>query len=547
MEQFENTHVDGLAPWQNGAAFNTYWTYNQSTKATFYAVVSPRYYYFMMRYVQHWLYWYDGWVPYFHNSSNGIFSTHIAASIVNRLADKVSGGQLMFKNSGKELKKGETNAALEFISTKWAQQADFARVRNLATRFAAAAGTALLKANIDKKGIWAEALRFDSFVPEVDFRGNIVKVTCYLQQYTNMERSSNGNTKDSYYLVEERYFGDITTKSGRVKLRNRPLVKYCVKKATAVVGASTDVSQVQGESVEFTRLPKQVRKSILKNYNVLRFDVPHLLPFNDWLGVELVRWTDTVSDIPQLPFGESLIAQCISYLMTYDYYYSAFATDMYTGRARVLMPKTMKKPKKDGENSSNFNDGYDSYLYQQYPSTAAGEVNGEPEKPLPLQFDLRSNDWKTIRDTIVENMALSIGVDVSALASFMSDSAAKTATEISTDENETAGFINNQRAIIEKPFNRFLKHVTEYYGYSDTVELRWSAAGLTNRRTLAEIINIGKQGGFLSTEKAVEMFNYDDDNAQVTEELKRIQEEESNRQAQFDPFGAFGGDGGLPR
>ena len=536
-EERQNVHVDGTAPWLNNAAFNTYWTYNYSTKAAFYAVVSPRYYYFMMRYVQHWLYWYDGYSPYFHNSSNGIFSTHLATSLVNRLADKVSGGQLMFKNSGKETGTGEPNEALAFISTKWAPQVDFARVRNLATRFAAAGGTALIKANVDEKGIWAEALRFDNFVPEVDFRGNVVKVTCFLQQYTNMTKSREGQSNESYYLVEERYFGDIT--SGKITLRNKPLVKYCVKKATSVVGASTDVSQIQGESVDFSRLPREVRDSILKNYNVLRFDTPQLLPFNNWLGVELVRWTDTVSDIPQLPFGESLLAPCIAYLITYDYYYSAFATDLYTGRARVLIPKPFLNNKSNDKNA-NFNQGFDNYLYQQYPSSAAGAVNGEPEKPTPLQFDLRASDWKVIRDTIVENIALNIGVNTSTLASFLSDTGAKTATEVSTDENETAGYINNQRAIIEKPFNRFLKHVTEYYGFSDAVELRWSAAGLTNRRNLAEIINVAKQGGFLSRRKAVEMMNYDDDTAQVEEEISRIEKEESERSYNSDINSIFG-------
>lgn len=207
------------------------------------------------------------------------------------------------------------------------------------------------------------------------------------------------------------------------------------------------------------------------------------------------------------------------------------------------MPAPMKNAKGNEKGTANYNQGFDSFLYQQYPSSAKGAVNGEPEKPLPLQFDLRATDWKTIRDTIVENIALNIGVNTSTLASFLADSGAKTATEVSTDENETAGFINNQRAIIEKPFNRFLKHVTEYYGYADTVELRWSAAGLTNRRSLAEIINIGKQGGFISRQKAVEMMNYDDDTAQVAEELARVEQEDSERQQQFDPYGAFGSEG----
>lgn len=541
-----DVHIDGLGPWQNSAAFNTYWTYNYTTKATFYATVAPRYYYFMSRYVQHWLYWYDGWSPYFHNESNGIFSTHLATSIVNRLADKVSGGQLMFKNSGKETASETNNAALDFITTTWAPQVDFARVRNLANRYAAAGGTSLIKANIDSKGLWAEALRFDSFVPEVDFRGNVVKVTCYLQQYTDMAKGrGDAKTQDNYFLVEERYYGDYT--KGSVTLRNVPLVRYHVKKATGIVGQSVDISNLQSEDMEFKRLPRSVRDSILKNYNVLRFDVPHRLPFKDWLGCELVRWTENVSDIPQLPFGESLLAPIIAYLMTYDYYYSAFATDMYTGRGRVLLPKPFKKPGGKEQDTANYNAGLDSYLYTQYPSSANGAVNGEPEKPIPLQFDLRAQDWRTIRDTIIENIALNVGVNSSTLASFLSDSSAKTATEISVDENETAGFVNTQREILEKPFNRFLKHVTEYYGYVDTVQLRWSAAGLTNRTTMTNMLSTALSGGFISKQKAVEMFNYDDDSSQIAEELARIKGDTAEQQAQFDPFGGFGGDGKIPQ
>ena len=97
MADFQDVNVDGLAPFQNGAAFNTYWTYNPSTKQSFWAQLSSRYTYFGMRYLQHWLYWYDGWVPYFHNSNNGIFSTKLAQSLVNRISDKVYGGKLMFK------------------------------------------------------------------------------------------------------------------------------------------------------------------------------------------------------------------------------------------------------------------------------------------------------------------------------------------------------------------------------------------------------------------------------------------------------------------
>ncbi len=538
MADFQDVNVDGLAPFQNGAAFNTYWTYNPSTKQSFWAQLSSRYTYFGMRYLQHWLYWYDGWVPYFHNANNGIFSTKLAQSLVNRISDKVYGGKLMFKNAGAEQCKHEPNEALRTVS-KWAEH-NFCEAFHRAIIYAGAGGTALIKANRDKRGLWTEALRVDSFIPTVDFRGNVIRVECFLTQYTDFQQNENGKKAENYYLVEERYFGDIETE--HVVLHNRPLVRYSIKKACGVVGTGGDVTNVSTESVPFARLPKQVRRALLKNYNALIFDVPQLLPFHDWLGVELVKWTTNVSDLPMLPFGESLLAPIISQLMAYDYYFSAFATDMYTGRAKVLMPSNMIDPVKAKE-TQNYNSNFDSFLYKKYPSR-----NPENEKPIPLQFDLRATDWKTIRDTILENIAVSLGVNTSTIAGFLGDNNARTAREISTEENETAGYINNKRNILGRSANRYLKHITEYLGYADTVEVRWSRAGLTNMQSLAEILNIGLQSGFISKRKAVEMFNLDDDVMQVEEEYNAIRADDAVRESnEYAGFGAFGGDERLPK
>ena len=78
---------------------------------------------------------------------------------------------------------------------------------------------------------------------------------------------------------------------------------------------------------------------------------------------------------------------------------------------------------------------------------------------------------------------------------------------------------------MEKPLNRILKLVTLYHGYTDTVVIRWSAAGLTNRFALAEIIQMGLTSGFISQYKAIQMFNVDDDTQQQQEEYERIEKE----------------------
>lgn len=529
----EEVRVDGMAPFLNSAAFNTYWTFNPSTKMSFWTMFGARYMYFATRYLQHWLYWYDGWVPYFHNANNGIFSTHLAQSLVNRISDKIYGGKLMFKNAGKETNAtAKTNDALNFIS-KWARDCDFGTAVHSAITFANSAGTSLLKANKADNEVWVEALRFDSFVPSVDFRGKVTRVTCFLQQYTDMENRTKDGKDLDYYLVEQRYFGDYCT--DKVKLHNVPLVKYSVKRATTIVGTSADTASVTAEDIDFRRLPRKVRESIARDYDYLCFDEPKLLPFDDWLGVELVKASDNVSDIPQLPFGESLLAPIISQLMAYDYYFSAFATDMYTGRGRVLVPAYMIDNKKSGQ---NYNSGFDEFLYKKVPM-----ANPEDGKPLPVQFALRANDWKTIRDSIIENIAVNIGINTSTLASFLNDTAAiRTAREVSTEENETAGYVNNKRTILEKPINRFLKYILRYNGFTDDVVVRWSSAGLINRQSLTEIINIALNGKFMSPKKAVEMFNYDDDDEQVAEELARVEAYNREQQQQMFNVSPFGND-----
>ena len=258
-----------------------------------------------------------------------------------------------------------------------------------------------------------------------------------------------------------------------------------------------------------------MRRAIGRAYPDIRFDKPILLPFADSLGCEIVKWTDGVSSLPELPFGESFLSQIVAQLMSWDYYHAASNTDMYLGRGRVLAPKQIQGV---GAKSGQYNTGLDSFMFTQWQTT-----NPEAQKPLPIQFDLRSQSWTEIRNRLIQDISINTGVNISTIASFLQDNtAARTAREISTEENETAEYVNDQRAIIEKPLNAILKLVTLFYGYTDTVVIRWSKAGLTNRYTLAETTEIGLRAGFISQRKAVEDWNFDDDDEQVEEEYHRI-------------------------
>ena len=454
-----NENIDfksSFADWQSGSSLNTQWQYSYVNRSAFYANIAGEYQQYMRRWVQNSLWWYDGWVPYFHDPNQGIFSTRLATALVNGVAKKVVGGHVFFKNVKDEKENlGEgykINKALSFIDTKWSQKSGFDREVKKAITFSAAAGTSLLK--LDKAGgdLIAKALRFDSFYPTVGHNGRLVDLVCFIKDFTQL-MPGKSQPFMNYYVVEHRYFGEYERLDGTIE-KNVPIVSYEIKRSGGSMTSGQNYN-IGGENIKFASLPKPIKSEIGQAFSSIAFDKPIRLPFHDHLGAELVNWTDCVSAIPELPFGESLLTNIISYLQSYDYYFSAFNTDMYIGRGRVLLPKYMGKAiGKDRE----YNTGLDSMLFTKIQST-----NPDGETPTPIQFDLRSQSWTEIRTMILQNIALGLNVNLATLASFLQDTnAARTAREISTEESETALFVDDKREILERPINRILKLVTSY-------------------------------------------------------------------------------------
>lgn len=520
-----------FAPWRRGAAFNTYWTYSYVNNSPYYAKVRGTFKPFMQRAVQNWLWWYDGWVPYFHNQERGIMNTNLAKAIVDRTAKKVAGSRSMFKNAfdeDKSIPTTQVNPSLKTIS-KWAADTNWSRTRLMACTMALAGGTALVKIDKGASGqLTTEAVRIDRFFPVVASDGKLQEVVIFLLLNIDIEEKAEKNT---YTLEEHRYFGDYKRADGSV-LENVPLVEYQVHNYQNTVNNGTVVASQYGGHVKWNDLPKNVREIVKRRYGV-RVDEPVLLPFVDNLGCELVKATEFVGNMPDLPFGESILANIIPMLQEYDYYHSAFCTDMYLGRGKVLVPAALQSPK--AAQYDNAYSGLDDTMFTKVPG-----VNPEEQSPTPIQFELRAEDWRKIRDTIIENIAINTGLSSTTIASFLNDNSAKTAREISTEENETAAFVDAMRGVIEAPLNRILDTVGKYMGCTDTVVVRWSNASLQNKYTTAETLALARQAGFISLRKAVQEFNSDDDDVQVQEEYERILKEEPSIPSESDSQDYFG-------
>lgn len=481
------------------------WTSNND----FYTMLPAPYYPFYNNWVRTWLYWYDGYVPWVHGGQYGLLSTNVATMIVNRAADSVFGGNLMFANArtpsdytekdGKRIGK-----AMDFIANRWALDVDFKGKVKRAIKDAFAGGFSLLKLNNAGGKLWLDALRADRFYLDRTGDGQIRKVVSILSFFNATTDRTGG---ERYGLVEERRYEQIDFTGKEI-----PVVEYKIYRTSVQI----QYLSVNDNFVKWEDLPKAVKKAFKEQYS---FDLNKPQAMNGFsdLGVYLLLGSDDVSNVPQIGLGESLLSNILTYLYEYDFYNTCFNTDMYLARGRVLVPKFMQSPMaKTGAQNA----GLDDFLYTKWETP-----NTDNQKPEAIQFALRAAEWKEARNMLLECIATTIGMSVSTLASYLNDGSNRTAREVSAEENATTLFVENARRRFETPLNALLSDVLRFYGYVDDIEVRWSRSGMTNVTVLVDTLTKAVDSGLISRKKAHHSFNYDDDEEQNEEDYKLVEAE----------------------
>lgn len=505
--------------------------------ADFYALIPAPYYPFYNNWVRLWLQWYDGYVPWVHGGAQGILSTGIATTLVNRTADQVFGGNLMFSNSRKpkiRIQKEDgkdVGAALDFITNNWTKTVDFRTRIKRAIRYAFAGGFSLLKLNKANGELWLDSLRADRFFVDTDGRGNLRKVVAITSVYERTTDKSGANAGKRYVLCEERRYERLGAFGQEI-----PVVEYKIYETSTPI----NYFSIKDNCIRWEDLPKEIRRAFKNEYNG-RLNEPTALNGIEDLGCYLLKGSDDISNVPQLNLGESLLSNILTYLYEYDFYNTCFNTDMYLARGRVLVPKGMQSAQAMAaargvqnvySQASVQNAGLDSFLY-----TKVESLNPDAQKPEAIQFELRAAEWKEARNLLLESIATSIGLSVSTLASYISDGSNRTAREVSAEESATTLFVENARRRFENPINNLLKTVLRFYGYIDDVELRWSRAGMTNVTVLVDTLSKAVEGGLISQEAAHSAYNYDNDEEQNAEDYAKVKTAEKERQNTL-----FGGD-----
>lgn len=462
------------------------------------------------RKIQNFDRWINGYVPEFHDFSKGVIPTHLAKAIVDKVSSLIYGGGLMLQNVA-DPSDADSDGKSETLDKlgEWVKDSSFSTVLQSVIKYGVGLGTSCFKLNADgNKQLWVEAVPLSRTRYEFDARGKVLGARFFLQMF---ERD-NISTGEAYGLYEERFYDE-----------DKPFTVYRIYKINRQVnqGQIPTGSEVY---ITWEELPPWIRKQLKEAFYCIRLDKPIALPFVN-LGVYVFRYTPTLSSMPHLRYGDSVLEGLTKYLCEYDIISACLDTETYVSRARVLAKKQVRNP---AAANSNYNAGIDSFIMTYY------EEMGNDPKPLTfIQPEVRAEQFKALRNLTLENIASAIGISPSSFASYLQDNSNRTAREVSAEESSTTLLVENKRESLINAVNELLEDVRRYYGYPDAVRGEFSKAGQTNYTLLVENAVKIRQAGGSSLEQFVRTINPNFDEAQIKRECDLIRKEiEEQRTAQ---------------
>lgn len=427
-----------------------------------YMLASPRYYQFYASYVRPRILMYNGWIEGFHNIEYGVlpslFLQKIGGGIVNTLFSKPI--VLNTQNA-------ETGAV---IASKPFKKAKLSASIKEAYSYALAGGTGLIKLNKDgENALRFETVPMDRFFVETDAYGDVERVKCYVATYHDTISAT-----QEYYLCEERFFRYAAGK-------RFPMGHYTFYKTSSNI--AHEVTPVPSDAIEWKDIPYDVRKMIQRDYGDIQIDVAgceklaerfanarsdgergtvyarcKLLPFDDDLGVRLIKFTNNIPAFPKLPFGQPLADLLMNESYAYDQLKFFERLEVYGTRFRVMVDEGQSNPN-DPDSRKH---ALDPMVFTFYDNTMGETKDG---KPLPIQPALRAEDIKTQKQNILNDTAFALNLSSSTIAAWLSDGTTqKTATEIEYERTKTDSFINDKIEIIREPLQELVDLYFHFYG-----------------------------------------------------------------------------------
>lgn len=513
-----------------------------TSRSVFYATYPPYLRPFAQEWLRRWLQWFDGRVDGVHDNAGNIVSTRLGATLCQKVAQLIFGGGLLFsKKNESGVPKEAEEAAIKFISGDYNDEIGLDEKVAQAMLLMCAGGTSYIVENVDEeKRLWLNNYRMDEGYFDIDHRGKVRAARLINSKYV----SATTKQRRHFILVEERMKGTekmriaYNQKFGeKIKLAQMPSFEekkfysvFNVYETTGIVTSDALASTLR--PMGWSEIPENVRNDIKAQFGNIQIGVPVKLPF-DRIGIVPFKYTEGIDNLPNLPYGQSMLQNIQAYLYLYDYMFGAMNTDLYLARGRVLAKKSIQNP--DNKNNNlNWNTAFDNFLFTAYEGQATDE-----QKPVPVQFDLRSGDWESIKNNILESIAMTLEISTSTIAGWISDGSNRTAREISSEESSTALLVESKRKLITRPLNELVNDILQYNGYEECVEVKFSKSGETNTTLLLENTTNAYNSGLKSLYASVKAINPDMSEDEIEAEIGRIEKDQKNKQAMQQPLDFF--------
>lgn len=404
---------------------------------TFYLLAPPYYQTYYSIYLRRCLGAYDGWIRGFHNAKSGLVPQRMLQSVASGLANTIFAKGIDFQVDDEDD---------YYKAVKWAKQTKLYQALKKGYKFAIAGGTSLLKINRDSNfNLFVSAHRIDTFFADVNGFGDITSVRVFYDAITNT--NPNSDDKKHYGICEERYFNE----------NNQPCVKQSVYCSSGNLQTEVQARPIsESTSVSWEQLPKEVKRQIKKFYPSIMIGKEQLLPFRDTLGCYLLKFTEDVPQVPNSIFGQPIGDILFTENFQYDQMKYFEKNEVDLARARALLPEQYWNQDDPMQDRRALSDRF----YQKVSGNGTDD-----DKITPIQFLLRGNDIKTVKENIYKDIAFKIGVSASTIASFLNEGAgARTATEIISERTKTDTWISGQINLNTPSINEMLGVIMRLLG-----------------------------------------------------------------------------------
>ena len=313
----------------------------------------------------------------------------------------------------------------------------------------------------------------------------------------------------NYLFVEHRYY----------KKRNGEKVAYLeyniVKNTWTTKSSSILKQEVTSNKLEEENVPQKILDKlgdikINKPIEILDLGVYR---FKNTAINKLARYTD---------IGESQFINATGFMQSLENTLTYQEMDKYIGRGRVMTPQFSNSKNGIIATLQGKSRGFNILDYSFMTPYSAETGSLDSKVPVqPVQFNLRSAEWKLALEEAEAKVCLRCGLSVldfdPSLATTM-----RTATEVNYMNDITANTVKSKRALLKYELDRLVSDIAKQLGLEISVFVVFDNSTIVDKVQNQALILQQYQSGLISLDTAVKQLHPEWKQEEVEAELDRI-------------------------